>query len=399
MNQLIAIIFMLGLSLNMNGQALKPQIGQWQGILDYDEEKVPFTFEFSLNNDGPVIHLINGEERIELNKIKIDGDSIFILLQPFDAEIRAKFNTHEMDGYWKKGYRKGKTLFRGTYGAPRYTPSKRANLKSLKKIAITFKPENAVPYTGIGQFELYQNKVTGTILTEVGDFRYFEGVMDKDSLWASAFDGVHGFLLKAVVNEEGHWSGVLYFERGYKEEWEGKFDETASLKNPFQKIEAGQRPYFDILLAGDKNQRLNIDDFFNKVLIVQLFGTWCPNSYDQTNFLTDWYSNRTTTDVELLAVSYELNFSQEYAHKRIEDYKNDMSIPYKVMLGGRMNKGEAALAFPFMDKLNAFPTLVILDRNGFARYTFNYFNGPATGHYYNEFKKQLDEIVAELLAE
>ena len=136
-----------------------------------------------------------------------------------------------------------------------------------------------------------------------------------------------------------------------------------------------------------------------KVVLIQLFGTWCPNSYDQTNYLVDWYSQNQQTDVEILAVSYEVKYSKEYGLKRIEDYKQVMNIPYEVVLGGRVSKEQAAMAFPFIKRLEAFPTLIILDKKGYARYVNSYFLGPATGDYYDSFKVRLDNIVQELLEE
>ncbi|MEQ8927593.1 MAG: hypothetical protein RLO81_17385, partial [Fulvivirga sp.] len=93
-------------------------------------------------------------------------------------------------------------------------------------------------------------------------------------------------------------------------------------------------------------------------------------------------------NVEVLAVTYEPNFSTEYGLQRIESYKRDMQIPYEIKLGGELSKGQAALALPYLEKINAFPTLVLIDKYGFIRYQFDYFNGPATDQYYEEFKKE-----------
>jgi len=70
-----------------------------------------------------------------------------------------------------------------------------------------------------------------------------------------------------------------------------------------------------------------------------------------------------------------------------------------VVLGGRLSKSQAALAFPFMSKIEAFPTLVIVDKDGFVHSVFNYFNGPATKEYYEAFKEQFGDVVEELLDE
>lgn len=397
-NQLLTIVIAAILLTPIFSYAQQPASGQWQGQLEYEEVDAPFTFEIQYNGNKPIVTLINGDERIALKKVKFDGDSIIIPLKPFDAVLKAKYDEHEMTGWWKKGYRKNAIPFKATYGVPRYNPGGQPTIKILEKLSVTLKPDNGAEYPGVGLFKLDNGIVTGTLLTGVGDFRYFEGVMQGDSLKISAFDGTHGFMIVGARNE-GSWSGEFYFDSNYKEAWTAVEDPDALLKDQFSKVEEGQRPYFDILTAGDPSVKVTEDDYFDKVLIIQLFGTWCPNSFDQTNYLKEWYKKNNGRGVELLAVSFEVNFSKEYGTSRINDYQEDMEVPYKVVLGGRQNKGDAALAFPFLDKINAFPTLVIVDKNGFARYTCDYFNGPATGELYEQFDANFNKIIDDLLAE
>ena len=68
-------------------------------------------------------------------------------------------------------------------------------------------------------------------------------------------------------------------------------------------------------------------------------------------------------------------------------------------LAGRKNKLEAAEPYPFIDELNAFPTMIILDKHGYVRYVNAYFNGPGTGIYYSEFDRKFNTIIDELLDE
>ena len=103
--------------------------------------------------------------------------------------------------------------------------------------------------------------------------------------------------------------------------------------------------------------------------------------------------------VEILASSYEANYSQEYGLSRIEEYVADIEIPYEVVLGGRLSKRAAAMPFPFMDRIEAFPTLIIVDKQGYARYVHSYFTGPATGPYYDAFDLRFNEIINELVSE
>lgn len=398
MKRLIYILSVLGFLFNQ-AQPLKE--GIWNGNFVFSNVRPPFSFEVK-NVDGrpPVITLLNGKDRQVINNAVIDGDSIFIPLNPFDASLRAKFSDTEMKGTWKKNYQKGKVDFQANYGGMRFEKPDISGATLANKWAIEFKPGTADKYPAVGLFEQEGTDVTGTIITEVGDFRFFEGIVEGDSIKMSSFDGVHAFMIAGVKTGEG-WNGSFYFNKNYLEKWVASPDPEAAIENPFEMVtidEIKHKPYFDLLGAGSGKNAIDVTKFAGKVVIIQVFGTWCPNSLDQTRFLVDWYKTK-SDKVEIVGTTYEPNYSQEYGLKRIADYTANLGIPYDIYLGGRMNKSQPAYSFPFIEKINAFPTLVILDKNGFARYVHSYFTGPATGAYFEVFKTRLNEQIDELLAE
>ena len=113
--------------------------------------------------------------------------------------------------------------------------------------------------------------------------------------------------------------------------------------------EIKHKPYFDLLGAGSGRNAIDVSQYADKVVIIQVFGTWCPNSFDQTRFLVDWYKSK-NEDVEVVASTYEPNYSKEYGLKRIADYKSNLGIPYDVYLGGQLSKAQAAFSFPFIER-------------------------------------------------
>lgn len=375
--------------------------GQWRGEIIYDQVKVPFQFNVRKVNDEFQFILVNGKEEKVLEGVRLKEDSVFVQLDIFDAELRAKYTSEYMSGVWVKHYRDTQIPFSATFGQSRYMVDLKPNHTITKPWDILFTPERALAYKGVGLWEQEGSVVNGTIMTGVSDFRYFEGVVFGDSIELSSFDGAHAFLLKGVKNKNG-WTGELHFDNGYSEPWQSKSNIDAKLPDPWEIVEVEpetHRPFFDILTAGSKQLKIDESDFFGKVTVIQLFGTWCPNSLDQSRFLTQWYEDNKHRDVEVLAVSYEANFSENYGLERIETYKNSLDITYPVVLGGRLSKSQAAVGFPFMEKIEAFPTLVILDKAGYVRYVHSYFNGPATGEYYTQFIQRFNELIDELESE
>lgn len=402
MNQLksgLSLLLIITFAPIINAQ--KSQTENWVALLDYNEVSVPFAFQLNYGSDSRVdVTIINGEERIVINALEMKGDSIHIPLRPFDSFIKAKIEADLITGQWEKPYRNLLVRFKATKSDVRMPVSAASGMEVDKKWAVTFKPGTKDAYPGIALLEQVGTKLSGTVLTEVGDFRYFEGVVDGDSIKLSSFDGAHAFYMAGSKTKNG-LAGKFYFDPNYSETWSAVLDAEAELKDPFDVIaRQGNNfvPYFDILAAGNGKNAIDASEFAGKVLIIQVFGTWCPNSLDETLFLKDWYENK-SDGTELIAVTYEPNYSKEYGMGRIKDYKDFLSLPYDVYLGGQMSKSHGAIAFPFMERLAAFPTLLILDKKGDVRYIHAYFNGPATGSYYDAFKKQFEERISELLKE
>ncbi|MFN1833733.1 peroxiredoxin family protein [Balneola sp. MJW-20] len=375
------------------------QHGSWKGVIHYSDAEVPFNFEIYRigNSDSVQVTIINGEDRAIISDAVIRRDSLIVPMFAFDITLQAEVRGDSMSGTLIKHYRGSSVPFTAVYGKPRYEVSEKSGAAEIPEkmdLLIRYDRDNAYP--AVALMKQNENRVSGTILSELSDFRYFEGKIEGDSLTMSSFDGVHAFLITAN-KEEGLWSGSILFEEGYSEKWKQETEGEHKIRDAFGIIDLSDKKTRPDLSSFSMNgNSIETADYRGKVLMVQIFGTWCPNSWDQTKYLTANYDQWKNEGVEILAVNYEANYSEEYGKRRISYYKDKMNIDYPVLLGGRLNKEEAAEAFPFMDKILAFPTLVILDKEGYARYVHSYFTGPATGQYYENFKIRLQEIITEL---
>ncbi|MEO9481851.1 MAG: TlpA disulfide reductase family protein [Ekhidna sp.] len=400
MKSLFAFLLLL-FSLFTSAQMIKS--GQWRGAIVYDSLQVPFIFEVGYpGGEVPEITIINGSDRRVISNAKVLGDSIIIPLDPFDVEIRAKYTAMGMTGVYKKYYRNLTIPFVADYGRARMSKNSVRSFAPIEdRWAITFSPGSSSMSAGVGLFKQRGYIVSGTIMTEVSDYRFFEGILDGDSIKISCFDGAHAFAFMGKRTDSG-WSGQMIYGNGYSESWEANYDADAELKDPFEmvNVEPGtQKPYYDLLAAGEGKDAIDPTKYEGEVLIIQLFGTWCPNSHDQTQYLVNWYKKNRDRGVSILASSFEANYSQEYGLERLKKYRAVNEIEYDLVLGGKLSKTGAAMPFTFMQRIEAFPTLVILDKQGYVRYVHSYFNGPATGEYYRTFDRRFNQIIDALVAE
>jgi thiol-disulfide isomerase/thioredoxin len=141
------------------------------------------------------------------------------------------------------------------------------------------------------------------------------------------------------------------------------------------------------------------EKYEGKVLILQIFGTWCPNCMDETKFLTQWYNDNHDRGVEILGLAYERKDDFDYASARVKKMKEKLGVPYDFVIAGTNDKEKAAETLPMLNKVIAFPTTIFIGKDGKVKHIRTGFEGPGTGIYYERFKERFNQIMGDLLAE
>ena len=197
--------------------------GQWRGVISYDSAEVPFIFEVGYpSGDSPEITILNGSDRRVIKNVEIKDDSIIVPLDPFDVEIRASFSAMGMSGVYNKYYRDLSIPFKADFGRTRMKKnSVRPFAPIEERWSITFSPETPGMSKGVGLFKQQGHIVSGTIMTEVSDYRFFEGILDGDSMKLSCFDGAHAFAFLGKRSPEG-WSGEMIYDNEKSKDKEDK---------------------------------------------------------------------------------------------------------------------------------------------------------------------------------
>ena len=86
--------------------------------------------------------------------------------------------------------------------------------------------------------------------------------------------------------------------------------------------------------------------------------------------------------------------------KNIGRLVNRFDIEYDILATGYTNdKEEASKSLPMLNKVVAFPTMIVIDKKGVVREIHTGFSGPGTGKYYVNFVNQFENMMNKLLAE
>lgn len=402
----ILAILMLLISCNEKKQEHNLAEGIWRVELHVmDNEILPFNLKVNKNKAGIYkMQIINAEEIIDVDEIRIFGDSIVIQTPVFEGYFAGKFSEKEIKGQFIKESLDRIVPFEAVYGVEERFTVKAPSSENVSGIWETyFSPDSDEEYVGKGIFLQEGNLVTGTFRTTTGDYRYLDGVIDGDSLKLSAFDGAHVFLFKAKVTDSS-MNGIYYSGNHFKEPFMASRNDGFELPDPdsLTFVKDGDEKLAFTFPDADGNL-ISLDDkvYENKVVIVQLMGTWCPNCLDETKFLVNYLKENENKNLKVIGLAFESAKTKEKAFKGIERLKERIGVSYPILLAqfGSDDKVEAQQKLPMLNHVLSFPTTIFMGKNGDVRKIHTGFNGPATGNKFVKFKKDFDEFVTELTNE
>ncbi|WP_055436707.1 TlpA disulfide reductase family protein [Lacinutrix algicola] len=366
-----------------------------------DTEVLPFTFKVK---DANNLTVFNAEEQIEVNEIEYRNDSVFINMPVFEALLSAKVKNQTLTGNFIIEGKDRVVPFKAEKNNTRFNVKAKAEANITGNWETVFSPETeADKYIAKGVFKQNGNEVTGTFLTETGDYRFLEGVINGVDLKLSTFDGAHAFLFTGKVTDSTI-NGTFYSGS----HWEEPF--TAKRNESYQLPSADALTYLnegydslafafpdaegDIISLADKR-------FKNKVVLVQIMGTWCPNCLDESKYYAEFYKENKDKGLEIVALAFEYAKTDKKAFKSIKRLKDRIDITYPILLAqtGTTSKQKAQEKLPMLNHVLSYPTTVFVDKKGKVRKIHTGFNGPATGVKFTEFKTEFKAFVAKLLAE
>jgi len=137
--------------------------------------------------------------------------------------------------------------------------------------------------------------------------------------------------------------------------------------------------------------------YSNKVVVVQIMGTRCPNCLDESVFLNKYLATNHTKGFEVVALDYERTADLDKIRSNIKRVKDHLQLNYPILYAGNANRDSSSASLPMLSKLAAYPTSIIIDRKGIVRKIHTGFSGPATGAEYESYTKEFDVLVEELL--
>lgn len=365
---------------------------------------IPFSFTWIKKKSKNSWLIRNAGEQIDVRDVKIQGDSIIVHMPVFESEFRLVSHAGELSGQWIKGgsVRNQVMAFTASPGNRRFNGAQAALRHLTGRWSVKFKD---APDSSVAELSQTGSKLTGTFLNPTGDYRYQEGVIRGDSIFLSSFDGGHAFLFTAhIKNDLILDSGKFYSGFKHKEDWTAIRNAKAMVSQA--SVAMSVRPGEDHLHFTFNNlnkQPVSITDpkFKNKVVIIQLMGSWCPNCMDETAFLSNYYNKNRSRGIEVIALAYEYSADWARSEKSLRKFQQRFDVRYTILNTGITvsDSLRSQKTLPEVTDIKFFPSSIILDKKGKIRKFDTGFNGPATGIYYTQYKREFEQTIDSLLKE
>lgn len=390
--------------------------GTWRATLASPGGELPFEVHVHDREGTLRANARNGTETVEFTSVSVEGKTAVLRIEGYDSEIRATLGDdgQRLAGTWTKTTPDGASSmpFAATRGAqPRFSGAINSPAYDVPGSldgdwSIAFREEDGSTFVGHAILLSKDGSLHGTILTDTGDYRYLEGRYKDGTMELSCFDGGHAFLFRASVAEDGSLAGNFWSRASYHATWTAtamKPGQASPLADPFAAIALSSKetegrfrfafPDGTGATVSDRDPR-----FKDKVVLIDIFGTWCPNCNDYAPLLARWHRTYGARGLEVVGLAFEFTGDAKRDRAQLETYAKAHGIEFPLLLAGTSDKDDAADLLPSIDEVKSYPTTVLLGRDGRVHKIHSGFAGPATGKHHEELVAALEAEIESLLA-
>lgn len=152
----------------------------------------------------------------------------------------------------------------------------------------------------------------------------------------------------------------------------------------------GERLKFRLPALDGERVGLNDDRFAGKVVLVELWGTWCPPCLTEIPTLVDLQTRYRDAGLRIVAIAFENEEEPAERTRRLREFVEERGINYLVLDGGTPETFEKAL--PSMRGVRGFPVEILIDRSGRVVTARNGYG------YKKRWARKLEREIRELLA-
>lgn len=391
-------------------QVDEPRTGRYRASLQLPGGEAPFGLEVSKEGGRFALYLENASERTRVDNVTVTDGELTAVFPGYENSLQADLYRDRLEGtvtLIKDRSKEQVIPFQAqllekdtaTYRFYERALTDNADLAGRWEMTLTSDGKSS---PAVAIFEQQHDRLTGTVMTTTGDHRFLEGQVHGDEAQLSTFAGGLAYLYKVKVDRQGELAGEMWQGLASHATVKARRNENATLdgQGPSTQLK-DEESRFDFTFRDLDGNEVSLRDeqFRNKVVVVTLGGSWCPNCHDEAAFLVPFYEEYQPKGVEIVALMFERHGEFERAARAVRGYRKDLGIRFATLIAGVSETDEASKALPSLSGIYGYPTTIVVDRAGTVRDIHVGFSGPATGRHYEEYAAEFRGLIDQLLAE
>ena len=338
--------------------------GSWRAALDLAGGRLEFGIE--VNREGGTWrgHLCNGALCQPFSGVRERGDSIVLDIADYAATIVASTAGDSLAGYYRNvGNRGPRTIpFHASRGR---WPAASAPPALVGRWDATFFQELGSSPRVI-EMRNGRSGLEGTLISNTGDYGHFAGAVKGDSFSLSHFDGSFVYLITGVLHGDT-LRGLFHAGLRTQTPFEAVRSTGAThLTPPTEVTKADTSTPFRFSAPDLTGTMVSQSDpmFEGKVVMVDIFGSWCPTCHEAAPVLVRLYRKYHARGLEMVGLAYEVTGDTAVDGKQVRLYRDKFGIPFPLLLAGINDVEAAGATLPQLRGFTSFPTTVFLGRDG-----------------------------------
>ena len=393
--------------------------GSWDGSIQSRAGEVSFGIELKQQGSALSAVLINASDRQPFSNVTWDGQTLMLHLDYYDGQLTLHYvSPQRMEGEYSRQTSKGLVhipvaLIPQPGMAKATKPWTGPNLtgdwllheegaEGAEKNTLTnFQQELMATSDG-------KAAVTGVLEPVSGDTGLMHGTVSKDAngtphFHLSRFDGIHVLALDGELASDGSLKGHIGGVKALSAFTAERAKDAASadpnaLAGGLTHVKDPREPFrFSGIDQSGKTLDQSSAEFKGKPVIVDIFGTWCPNCHDEAPLLEQLYRKYQAQGLVIVGLAYEYIDDTPRNLRQISIYRDKIGITFPLLLSGTTDQGQIQKTLPQLVNFGAYPTTIFLDRNGHVHAIHAGFAGPSTGEKYQEVQQHMDQLTREIV--
>ena len=389
------------------GNTADPKVNgaQWYHahLATEEGDQIPFFLEVPNDCESAAATIVNGEERLRAD-CRRSPVGFVVDFPVYGTQIEAWFKPDgTLTGHWCREQPNGRDPILSFKARPISEPDPLTRFPVESNQTEAVQASVDVSGTWRAEFDLYgeakglfeqqvSGVVTGTIEvpSEYGDLRFLAGNVRGTRMQLSTFDGQHAFMLAAEIKPDGTMQGEWVSSNTW-DPFVAERDDDFEMPDPLDRVALTPDEYrLDL-------EPLRDPKYAGKPVILEIFGTWCPNCNDHAPVLVELYRKYRAEGLEILGLAYEYTDNQEYKERRVQEFKERHGVEWDIVITDSTLEDLAVRGLAGLEPIEGVPVTIFLNRDGTVHAIYSGFSGPATGDAHQEAIAQFEKLTAEIL--